>query len=325
MAPSPQQQYGAYSLFLPSLVVKILSPLPLLRTFLPCFKGQLALLQIVGTLPTILFVFTGWDWEWTVWTRPLSSTGISLAIAALYIGILAPIILPFCVYVYALVNSNNPARRDRVKLAVRLSRAALLALLYITFLKTCTGRAHPPDMGESIGTPCRCNPPLFSDDCRRSTGRVCTDESTYPPYDSLTPRQISARDTVDSSRVWEFFGAFRDWEEHKDSVVAGWPSGHTQSSTTMVTVLLGEGCGKGGGGSMLFAGKWRRLFVFLSISYAFTMAVLMAVSVHWLTDVLTGFPVGLAVGLAVIWEGWEEDASLSSDPNLSVGAKMELT
>jgi len=76
---------------------------------------------------------------------------------------------------------------------------------------------------------------------------------------------------------------------------------------------------------MLFAGKWRRLFVFLSISYAFTMAVLMAVSVHWLTDVLTGFPVGLAVGLAVIWEGWEEDASLSSDPNLSVGAKMELT
>ena len=291
------------TLFLPTIILRILSPKSLWITFQQLFTTpSLLALQVFGTLPTILLVYTGWDWKWVTWTRPLSSAGISLAIFALILGMLLPVFVPFGVYLNAWVNP----RKRRVKLAVRLSRAALLAVLYITFLKTFTGRAHPPDMGESIGLPCRCNPPLFSDDCRKSVGRTCTDETTYEPTDSLTPRQIAARQSKDSSTVWEWFGAFRDWEKNKSSVMTGWPSGHTQSSTTMVTVLLGEGCGSKGG-VKVFDGRWRRVFVGACVCYAFTMAVLMAVSVHWLSDVVTGFPIGLVNGLSVVWEGWKED------------------
>ena len=304
------------SMHIVHILKRVFDPKPLLKTFLCSFTySDLLILQITcGIVPAFVLTKSGADWEWMLAWRPLSPVLLTMAMNLLVIGLVVPLSIPWILYLWALTGDpTDIRRRSRVHLAVHYGRAAMIAVVYVTLCKVIAGRTHPPEMGESIGRPCTCNAPTGWDHCIYSTDMECSGERNISVTEKLYPymwdeRMFAARNNTDISGDWNFFGSLRDPKKYGMTVIAGWPSGHIQAATVMASVILGENnpklWGRGEDGNT--NGMTRKIFKGLVRGYVVLMACIMCISVAWLSDVICGLAMGLAVGRAVVREHREK-------------------
>ena len=104
------------------------------RTFL----GSNLLLHAGAIALTYFFVTEGWDWNFYKWTGQ-SSAGIQFAFTAAVVGIILPILIPVCLYLYGLMKRNASIKH----VALVLMQAVIIALIVSCGYKALTGRVSP--------------------------------------------------------------------------------------------------------------------------------------------------------------------------------------
>jgi len=105
------------------------------------FCGRNLLVHAAAILLTILIVETGLDWAYYRWTR--AEIFAQLALPAIMLGTLIPVVGTLAVLAYALVRQN----RGLITTAWALGQAAILGYLVSILYKAWTGRIPPPFRG----------------------------------------------------------------------------------------------------------------------------------------------------------------------------------
>jgi hypothetical protein len=213
--------------------------------WLRCWSSaDVVALQVLGTLPPVaLVVLSRGDWVWLDHWRPLPPVGLVLGGGALGLGMMVPALLPLLLW----LRARRDADRALGVVAVQIARAVLLGLLYVTAIKTLTGREHPPPMNQGLGWPC----------VRTS---VLGDEGPCE-------RAAAGSALNDSSTQWWWAAA------DPATVVTGWPSGHTMSATALAVSGVGSLHPQGG-----VPPPTRSRVVAAAIAWVLGMAFIMACS-----------------------------------------------
>ena len=263
-------------------LTSLVHPDHLCPIFLRCFTSKdVLLLQTAAMLGGLILTLTGLDWEWLTLFRPLGSPGLVAGALVLAVGFLLPVILLPWMWLRARCQKDVGLAR----LAIKIAQAIWIQVIAVTILKTLTGRHHPPHMDESLGDPC----------VRTSwngEALICRGYDNSTRTESNWPRPLS-----DSSGSWFWTSCGSFFCDPRISAT-GWPSGHTMSAVTLAVALLGVAPTET---PALLGGKdGRRKAVVAGTVYAVVMSAVMACTVHWLSDVVSGGFYGLVVALAVI-------------------------
>jgi membrane-associated phospholipid phosphatase len=94
--------------------------------------------QLVTIPLTYALIKTGADWKWNTYAN---NQGFSKGYAAAEVGTLAPVLIPFSLYLYGWSKDN----RDLEITGLALGQAALLSVGIASFYKALTGRRPPND------------------------------------------------------------------------------------------------------------------------------------------------------------------------------------
>ena len=115
------------------------------RNAIATFSGRNLLWHAAAIVLTIMIVTSGGDWAYYRWTRP--GTFFALALPALALGMLMPVLWPLALLVSGLALKN----RRLITTAWALGQAALLAYMITSCYKAITGR-RPPPFHRHVGT-----------------------------------------------------------------------------------------------------------------------------------------------------------------------------
>ena len=296
-----------------------LHPLTLLRitgrSLSPRHHADLLALQLLAVAPAALLTPTGGDWAWAGLFRPASPTAIVLAGLALGLGMLVPPIVPLTLWCTA-------RRRGDVALgarAIAVARVVVIGVVYVTLLKAITGRQHPPYMDENLGVPCvrtdmgslqvapcepsRAHPYLVTVVSLMALGAARHGRPDALPQqpDGAAGRHVDGL-VVPGDRAARPQGALVPCRHGLALVSFGFSCcppaavpdstvgrGHTLSATALVVAVVGGPPRQG----------W---LVAVGVAWVALMSAIMACTVHWVSDVLSGFCCGLAIALAVLRE-----------------------
>lgn len=102
------------------------------------FTGKNLLLHVAAILVTYFFATEGLDWGFYLWTGQFPAL-LQFSFTAAVVGIMFPVLIPICLFVYGAVVRNVSLRH----VSLVLMQAVIIALIVSSGYKAVTGRMPP--------------------------------------------------------------------------------------------------------------------------------------------------------------------------------------